>query len=179
MLLAAIVVLIALVLGYALGGRLGQLGEIRLQLRILVVIALLVQLGGTVLGGPAYRWGLAASALLVGAFLLLNRGVHGTGLVALGVLANALVVGANAAMPVSAEALGRAGISTQSLLLGTDPRHELIDGRTRLRWLGDVVPVLVPGRPHVASPGDLLILAGLAELIVVGMTRRPRATVAR
>jgi hypothetical protein len=177
-LLAAIVVLIALVLGFVAGGRLDALGRISLRYRPLVVLALLAQVGGTVAGGPAYRWGLGLSAVLVCGFLLLNRGVHGTGLVALGVLSNALVVGLNGAMPVSPDASGRAGISTQALLAGGDARHELSRAGTRLPWLGDVVPVVVPYRPHVASPGDLLILAGIAELIVVGMTlnRRPQGT---
>jgi hypothetical protein len=171
-LLAAIVLLIAVALGFALGGRLSALGRLHLRHSWLVVLALGAQLGGAALGGTAYRCGLAGSALLLGAFLVRNRGVHGLGLVALGVLCNAVVVGANGAMPVSADASGRAGISTQSLLRGSDRRHELAGDGTRLAWLGDVVPVLVPARPHVASPGDLLVLAGLAELLVVGMTRR-------
>ena len=178
MLLAVIVLLIAVLLGYALGGRVIRLADLPLRRRLIVVLAVVVQVGGAVLGGPAYPWGLAASAVLLGVFLLLNRGIHGTGLIALGVLCNALVVGVNGAMPVSGDASGRAGISTQSLLRGDDPRHQLAGPHTRLRWLGDVVPVLVPYRPLVASPGDLVILAGLAELIVVGMTRR-RAAVAR
>lgn len=180
MLLAGIVLLIAIGLGLSLGGRLTMLAHLRLRHRWLLVLSLLAQLGGAVVGGPAYPLGLAASALLLGWFLLANRGIHGLGLVALGVLANALVVGANGAMPVSADASGRAGISTQSLLQSDDPRHQLADGHTSLRWLGDVIPVQLPFRPQVASPGDLLVLAGLAELLVVGMTgaARPRAAVA-
>lgn len=175
MLLAGIVLLIALAVGFALGGRLGALGELRLRYRLLVVLALLAQGAGTLLGGPAHPAGLALSALLLCGFLVLNRGVHGLGLVALGVLANALVIGLNGAMPVSAEAIGRAGITSQSLLRGDDPLHELAGPDTRLQVLGDVIPVLVPHRPHVASPGDLLVLAGLAELVVVGMTSRSRS----
>lgn len=179
MLLAAIALLIAVAVGFALGGRLSTLGDLRLRYRLLVVLAFVAQVGGAIAGGPAYRWGLAVCAVLITAFLLANRGLYGTGLIALGVLCNALVVGLNGAMPVSAEASGRARISTQPLLQSADPRHELASDDTRLRWLGDVIPVLVPGRAHVASPGDLLILAGLAELIVVGMTaghrRRPVA----
>ena len=35
--------------------------------------------------------------------------------------------------------------------------------------LGDVVPVLLPLRPEVVSPGDVLVASGLAQLVVVGM----------
>lgn len=178
MLLAAFVLLIAIALGYALGGRFTTLGELRLRRGWLVVVGFLAQAGGAVAGGSAYAAGLGLSALLLGVFLLLNRGIHGVGLVTLGVLANGLVVGLNGAMPVSAAASERVGIGTPAVR--ADPRHEPAGAGTRLRYLGDAIPVLVPFRPHLASPGDLVILAGLAELVVVGMTRgRRRRPVAR
>ena len=46
MLLAALVLVIALAVGYVLGGRLTTLGHLRLRHRALVVIALLVQVAG-------------------------------------------------------------------------------------------------------------------------------------
>ncbi len=173
-LLAALALMVALALGYAAGGNLARLGSLSLQRGRLVVAAVLVQLAGGLVGGPAYPLGLALSAALVGVFLLANRGIQGTGLVALGLLSNALVVGANGAMPVSRDALGRAGISSQDLLAGQDPRHELADAATHLRGLGDVVPVLLPFRPEVVSVGDVVVTAGLAQLVFVGMTRRRR-----
>ena len=174
MLFAVVVLLGALAVGWVAGGRLAQLGDLTLHEGRLVVVALLLQVAGGFVGGPAYPLGLALSAALVLVFLARNRGVRGTGLVGLGLLANALVVGANGAMPVSPDASGRARLSTQAILAGDDPRHELQDDATRLRWLGDVVPVLLPGRPEVVSPGDVLVAAGLAQLVVVGMgaTRR-------
>lgn len=172
MLFALVGLLGALVVGYACGGRLERLGELRLRHGFLVVAALLAQLAGGFVGGNAYPLGLLVSVALVAVFLRLNVGVRGTGLVALGLLSNVLVVGLNGAMPVSASASGRAGISTQDILSGADPRHELAGPGTRLRWLGDVIPVLLPVRPEVVSVGDVLVIAGLAELLVVGMTRR-------
>src|SRR5689334_9742877 len=101
----ALVVLVAsLAVGYALGGRLGQLGHLPLEHGWLVLVGVAVQAGGAFTGGVAYPLGLALSVLLVGAFLMQNRQVRGIGLVALGLLANALVVGLNGAMPVSLEA---------------------------------------------------------------------------
>ena len=69
-------------------------------------------------------------------------------------------------------ASGRAGIATQDIVSGADPRHELADPATRLDVLGDIIPVLMPWRPEVVSVGDVLVAAGLAQLVVVGMTRR-------
>ncbi len=171
---AVVVLLVALGIGLAVGGSVAQLGDLALRQGRLVVAAVLAQLVGTLVGGRAYPLGLALSAILVAVFLGLNRGVRGTGLVALGLLSNALVVGLNGAMPVSADASGRAGISTQDLLLGADPRHELAGQGTVLEPLSDVIPVLLPLRPEVVSVGDVLVTAGLAQLVLVGMTRRAR-----
>jgi len=174
--LLVLALLAALVVGWARSGSLDRLGRLPLRTRRLVVLAFLAQLVGTVVGGPLHPVGLAASAGLVVAFLLRNRSVRGTGLIALGLLANALVVGANGAMPVSLHAAAQAGVALEDLAAGA--RHEVADRGTRLPWLGDVVPVAFPPRPEVVSPGDVLVVAGAAQLVVVGMTRhsRPRPT---
>ena len=168
--LVVVVLAVALAVGWTRGGSLTRLGSLPLRRRRLVVAALIAQLGGSVIGGPFHPLGLLLSAGLVVAFLSLNRGIRGTGLVALGLLANALVVVANGAMPVSADAAGRAGIGTQDLLTGADPRHEIEDADTRLAVLGDRIPVPLPLRPEVVSLGDVLVAAGLGQLVAMGMT---------
>jgi hypothetical protein len=171
-LFAVVVLLCALLLGVVSGGRLSNLAQLRLHKGWLVVVAVALQVAGAAVGGVLYPIGLAASVAFLLEFLALNRGVRGVGLVALGLLGNALVVGLNGAMPVSAHASGRAGLSTQDLIAGTDPRHELADRSTRLRPLGDVIPVLLPGRPEIVSPGDVLVAAGLGQLVFLALRRR-------
>lgn len=173
-----VVLLVAIAIALATGGHLSNLGHLPIRHPSLVVAAVAVQLLGGLVGGRSYAVGLAGSVLLVGGFLLQNRRIEGTTLVALGLLSNALVVGLNGAMPVSAHASGRAGISIHDLVAGTDPRHELADESTRLRPASDVIPVLLPLHPEVVSAGDVLIAAGLAQLVVVGMRRRPAEPVA-
>jgi len=176
--LVVVVLAVALVLGWLGGGTLSRLGEVVLHRRRLVLLALLAQLLGTVVGGPVFPVGLVVSACLVTAFLAVNRGLRGTGLVALGLLANALVVGANGAMPVSRDAAARAGVVDP--VVSQDLRHEPAGGSTRLPWLGDVVAMPLPVRPEVVSPGDVLVAAGLAQLVVAGMlVRRARLPVDR
>jgi len=165
--LVVAVLLAALLVGRLCGGSLERLGGLELHRRRLVVTALVAQALGALVGGPAHALGLAVSAALAAAFLLANRGVRGTGLVALGLAANALVVGLNGAMPVSAAAAARAGVPLAEAV--TDARHEPAGPRTRLALLGDRVPVLLPGRPEVVSAGDVLVAAGLAQLVVLGM----------
>lgn len=170
-------VLAALALGALRGGSLDALGALPLRRLRLVVLAALSQLAGTVAGGPLHGLGLAVSAALLVWFLAANRGLRGTGLVALGLLANALVITANGAMPVSERAAARAGVLELVDGAGLDSRHELAGPGTRLAWLGDVVPVPLPLRPEVVSAGDVLVAAGLAQLVTLGM--RPASSPTR
>jgi hypothetical protein len=167
--LVLVVLLCAVLVGRVCGGSLDRLGALDLRRRRLVVAALAVQALGALVGGPAHALGLAGSAALVTAFLVANRGVRGTGLVALGLGANALVVALNGAMPVSPDAAARAGVPLTGVAAGLDSRHEVSGAATRLPLLGDVVPVLLPLRPEVVSPGDVLVASGLAQLVVVAM----------
>jgi hypothetical protein len=167
--LAVVALLVAIVIGWLTGGSLDRLGSMSLQSRRMVLVAFGAQALGAIVGGPLYAVGLVVSAGLVAWFLLRNRGVRGTGLVATGLLCNAIVVGLNGAMPVSVEAASQAGTTTQHILIGDDPRHEIADRHSRLRFLGDVVPVRAPWRPEVVSPGDILVAAGLAQLVLIGM----------
>jgi hypothetical protein len=169
--LLVVTLLAALLLGRLAGGSGEALGTLALRRTGLVLAALGAQAVGAVVGGPVFALGLAASAALAAAFLAANRAVRGTGLVALGLAANALVVGLNGAMPVSAGAAEVAGVRPADL---TDARHEVLGAGTRLPRLGDVVPVRLPLRPEVVSPGDVLVAAGLAQLVVVGMLSQRR-----
>jgi hypothetical protein len=167
----------ATALATAAGGRLGRLADRPILAGRLVVVAVAAQVIGALLTratgqGAWYIAGLALSAVAALAVCLRNRRLAGLGLVATGLVANAIVVGLNAAMPVSATAAARAGVPVATIAAGDDPRHELAGPSTRLRGLGDVVPVPLPWRPEVVSPGDVLIIAGLAEFVFLGM--RPR-----
>lgn len=173
--LTVVVLLAAVVVGRLRGGRLTGLAELRLRRTGLLAAALGAQLVGTVLGGAAHAVGLVAGAGLVTVWLAAHRGVRGTGLVALGLGANALVVGLNGAMPVDLQAAGVAGVDLTRVLDGADPRHELAGPGTRLLLLSDVVPVPLPVRPEVVSPGDVLLAAGLGQLVVAAMTSTHRA----
>jgi hypothetical protein len=172
--LVVTVLLVALLVGRVSGGSLSGFGRLRLRFPALVVAALAAQLLGTVAGGPLHLVGLVVSLALALAFVLVNRALAGTGLVAVGLLGNMVVIGANGAMPVSLAAAERAGAPVEHLLAGTDPRHELQGDATRLSALGDVIPVRHPVRPEVVSVGDVLIASGLAQLVVVAMRSATR-----
>jgi hypothetical protein len=175
--LAVLVLVGSGLLGFVLGGSVSSLQTLPLRDLWLVVVAVAAQLVGGLIAwlagsGTAYAIGLTVSALAALAFCARNLRIRGVPLVTLGLLLNALVVTANGAMPVSTAAAARAGAPISSIAAGNDPRHVLAGAGTTLRGLGDVVPVALPLRPEVASPGDILIAAGLGELLCLGMRRR-------
>jgi hypothetical protein len=163
-------IVVALVAARVAGGRLSSVEQLPVHGLSFLLAALGILIMGVVLGwvglpaGPLFAMALLLSALLVGFFMLVNRSVTGTALIATGLLLNALVVGLNAAMPVSAHAAARAGAGAIA-----NERHEAAGSHTRLRLLGDVIPVPLPLHPEVDSLGDLLAAAGLAQLVFMAM----------
>lgn len=182
MTVALLVIAGAIVTGYLRGGSIHGLARVSLPGWPLVVAALVVQALGAfaaVLGARSpHAWyvaGMVASAALVSVFVVRNRQLPGMPLVAVGFLLNATVVVANGAMPVSTEAAERAGITLSALHAGTDAKHELLDGDSRLTFLADVIPVplpLVPIGSNVLSAGDIVLAAGIGILVTNGMLFR-------
>lgn len=176
-LLAAATGLAAGLLG---GGRLRHLAGLRVRWPVLLVAAVLTQLGGALLTGRTltpYAVGLAVSAVLAAAFVALNVGLPGVLLIGLGLALNAAVITANGAMPVSAAAVERAGLELADLRLADGVRHEPATSGTRLSLLADVVAVPVPGAREVVSAGDVLVALGAAWFLAAGVRgagpRRP------
>jgi hypothetical protein len=170
----------ALLVGWITGGSLARLGDVPLRGWPLVLGAIAAVIAGTLLatmgGTPGRVCAVAGFVIAAGCLSILmlrNRRVEGVPLMAAGLLLNAVVVGANGAMPVSLYAEARAGVSSSVTLLdGRDSRHEVAGPGTRLRPLGDVIPVPLPWRPETISAGDVLVIAGAGLLILAGMHRR-------
>jgi hypothetical protein len=163
----------------AFGGSFAALSNLRFRGSRLVVFAVLGQVVGVSLAWATnepgfYPVGLAISALAALAFCLRNLRLAGLPLVTLGLVLNALVVSVNGSMPVSVVAAARANVPTLEIAAGADARHSIAGGGTKLRSLGDDIPVPLPLRPEVASPGDVLIAAGLGQLVLLGMQPRRR-----
>jgi hypothetical protein len=174
-LLVLLVMVLAAAAAWATGGRFARLADNSLSGVHWLAAAAIVQFLGSLTGGTAYSVGLIGSAICIAVFLRRNLRHPGVGLLAVGFCCNALVVALNGAMPVDADAVARAGLGP----FVSDPRHELSDATTTLPWLGDVVPVALPGLGQAVSPGDVLIAAGAGLLLYAGMggsQRVPSAT---
>ena len=175
--LLLLIIDVGIVAGLLRGGRLHGLRVARLNARPLLVAALVLQL---LLGLPwhhvhASRWGIGSVLLLVSVLLLLivvraNAQLPGMPLVALGLLANLLVVGLNGGMPVSTADPRRAHIHTTSADPGhLGPQYLVAGPETRLPILGGWVGGL--GVRTVVSVGDLIQYLGLFLLIQGLMVR--------
>lgn len=178
--LFAIAVVAGMSGGYARGGRLGRLGQLRFRAPVLAGLALAVQAGGGLLP-PSQRLALVvAGYVLLGVWLAANAGRRppalrlGIALLALGWALNAVAMAPHRGMPVSADALAQAGLAAD---------HDVADGHlfkhtpdrrdTPVDWLGDVIPI----RPLTAviSVGDIVLLAGIAICVGGAMVPVPPA----
>lgn len=116
---------------------------------------------------------LAGGYLCLLVLALRNAVLVGSGIVALGLACNLLVVTVDGGMPVRASAIAAAGIAPEneapSLTFGH--RHHLETSADRFRFLDDGVPI---GVAHeVASVGDLILAVGIGD-VTMNMVRRPR-----
>ena len=99
----------------------------------------------------------------------------GLGLALVGLALNFVVIAANGGMPLSMSAYRSSG-QTDAITQGSGGFYRIVlaTSRTKLRPLGDVIPI----RPYreVLSIGDVLLILGVALVIVGGMRSIGRGT---
>lgn len=177
MLLTLVLVIPATLLGLMRGGSLASLAQTSLRGLPLVFAGVLAQLLLLLFVPPdgvseaAAGAILVVSSLAVAVMFFLNRELPGTRIALVGVLLNMLVIGMNGGMPISPRAAEIAGIHKP--LNQLDAEHEELNSRTRLGWLGDVLPF--PRIQLVVSVGDVLLAAGIARLVYSQTLRESRA----
>jgi hypothetical protein len=176
--------LIGLLAGWLRGGRPARLAQLRLRAPWLAWLAVAVQVAQLV---PAIRRviedGLGVPVLvpvyaLLGLWLLMNLPGRRIAVQAaimvlfLGGLMNGVVIAANGRMPFSITAAHQADVPEAKISAVGLPKNEPTTARTRLAWLGDSLPV----RPlhEVISPGDLIIVVGIALLAATATSARHR-----
>jgi hypothetical protein len=168
----------AVAVGLALGGSLRRFEHLRIHRWGLVLVGLALQNVPVPSIGevPASVVGpvmLAMSYVFLVAFLAANRWIPGAVLMAIGLLANLLVVTINGGMPVRAESVVRAGGDATTLEQVISPKHHLMQADDLLWPLADVIPV-PPPVTIVISIGDVLLYSGVAYSIVQIMRGRRR-----
>lgn len=167
-------VLAGLVVGRLLGGRIANLGTLRIRWAPAAVVGLAVQLvlfsePGAALAGAAAPAVYVASSALVFGVVVRNLALPGLPLVALGAASNLLAIVANGgympADPGAVAALGGREISGYS--------NSVVVDDPALRPLTDIfaLPSWLP-LANVFSIGDVAIAVGIALAIAAGMRNR-------
>lgn len=164
-------VVIGVIVGFALGGRLEGLGQLRFRWGPVAIGGLAVQL--LVFGPFAALVGAAGTALYVGSTLavlaavLRNVSVPGLIVVALGAVSNLAAIVANGGvMPADPAAAALAGLSSAN----GEFSNSAVTADASLRPLTDIfaIPAGLP-LANVFSVGDVLIGIGVGVAIVAGM----------
>ncbi len=173
-------VVIGVVLGYVLKGRIANLSGLPLHSLWLVGVAILIQFAIFPLFSSRALFPYAttelhlASYALLFLFFIINYRVWALLVIALGSVSNLVVIAVNGGrMPSSPHALACAGQPEIAQKLTTDGvmgNVALMGDKTRLDFLGDwlYLPHGVP-LSTAFSIGDLTIAVGLVILIVWGM----------
>lgn len=175
------IILIALMLAWGLGGGLRALADVQIRWWPLIPVALLLQAVpvpavAEELGGGLPVWVLLGSYGVLLVAIIRNWQLRGFVAIALGVVLNGIVIGANQGMPVSGDAIRESG--NLSLFEGLPrergggSKHHLAGEEDRLLFLADTIPVRQPFGV-VVSAGDIAIDLGAATFLVAAMLGRP------
>ena len=163
-----LVLVIAVLVGLARGGKLSNLTEIGARAWWLLFIGFGIQLIATFL--PRSSHDLAVGLILASyvpllLFVWLNRQLAGLWVAGIGILMNFTVIAANGGMPVMLEAVKLAGGSAD-VALGA--KHVFLTEQTRLAFLADVIPL----PSSVISMGDVFLAIGVG-VFLEDQIRRP------
>ena len=179
-------ILLGLILGLLAGGRISNLGTVRLRWVGFLFAAVLVRFTiETALGANLQvaellqlpLFALAYGMLLIG--LWVNRGQPGMSLAFVGVLGNATAIVVNGGfMPIWEPSLLAANFTEADVRTGFHVILSADAGTTdfllHVGFLGDVIPVPLPLIQNVASIGDLFLTAGLAFFLFATVVRDPQ-----
>ncbi|HJX07989.1 MAG TPA: DUF5317 family protein [Actinomycetota bacterium] len=175
-------IVLAVLLGYLLGGRLSRFENLRINRWGLAILGAVLTAIANLF--PALSIGpipdtvvgpilLALSYFLLAVFLISNRWIPAGYVMIAGLLLNLVVVVANGGMPVRAEAITTSGGDPAVLQDATVGKHHLMSDDDVLWHLGDVIGVPEP-IGVVLSPGDVLLYGGMVYSIVQIMRGRRR-----
>lgn len=171
----ALAVAAGILIGLVAGGRVSNMSRRALRGWVLLAAGIATQAAAGRIGGPEWVTPLVLlSYALLLAFAAINLQLAGMGVVMIGMVANAAVIGVNDGMPIRPSAVVAAGLATpeQAERMRADVKRRPERAGDRLVLLADIVPV--PPLHEVVSFGDLVMGVGVADVIVHLMRTRSR-----
>jgi len=164
-------IVLAIAIGYVVGGSLRNLPQVRIRWPALALVGLGLQLipTGSGAGTSGFVLLMVSFALLL-VFGIANIRSAGFPLIVLGLVLNALVIGVNHGMPVQRHALMASGQANTLVALQRDggAKHHLATAHDRLLFLGDVTPIPQP-IGQVISAGDVATYLGVMWFVLAAM----------
>jgi hypothetical protein len=164
-----VAVALGILIGFARGGSFRTFAKAELRAVPLVLAGVLLQVGSAFAEHRTAHWVplalVLASFACVFGFAALNFSLPGMTLIGIGAICNLIVISANGGMPVSLDALDRAGLGNpfEGRSGAVKGAHHALGPGAHLRFLADVIPISVTA--NVVSVGDIVIWAGLLLLV--------------
>lgn len=162
----------SLIIGKIRGGRFSNIASGEIRGWYFIGASFLIEFGAVYLASKGVKMVVDGiffihflSYILLFCGLFMNLDKYSFWIITVGVLLNFIVIMANGGkMPVSADALKFAGLykNLSDIALGRLVTHTLMNTSTKLRFLGDVLPLpkYYP-RPKVYSIGDIFMAIGI------------------
>jgi hypothetical protein len=177
MLWLSLVLFVALAVAVVRGGRLSNLGDIRLRLWPLLPVAFGMQGATALLSDRGWTatfgfWLILVSFVFLLIVIVANKDRKGMWLAGLGVMMNFVVIALNGGMPVLEGAVVVASGFESGLNVIGDMKHVSLDEGTRLAFLADVIPLRLAGQGQVLSLGDVFLAVGIGRFLEAEL-RRP------
>ena len=169
-------IIVAIIIGYALKGRLKNFERVDLKGLYLVVVSFTVEfLVVTLIRESVINQGIItylidlSMYIMLFYFVYLNRKDPFILMIGFGSLLNAITIFLNGgSMPVSHEAAVKAGYIMDIKKMGL---YNVINSNTRFWFLGDIIPYKFI-ISFVASIGDIIIALGLMLFVITGMKNK-------
>lgn len=170
----ATVLFLAIAVALLRGGRLTNLADVRLRGWWLLFLGFGMQAIPNFFPQAPWAHQIGVALILLSYLPLitlvwLNRREPGMWLAGVGIMMNFSVIAANGGMPVLPQAAQLAGGSAD-VSFEAHVKHVLLDERTRMAFLGDIIPIRV--LRQVISLGDVFLAVGLAQFLEAEL-RRP------
>ncbi|MBI2774255.1 MAG: DUF5317 family protein [Chloroflexi bacterium] len=156
-------VVLGVVAGWATGGRIARLGDLRISWWPLLAVAIAIRIVAPMFGDSLIAWVIGFALIIIVA--LVDRHLPGMAAIASGAALNLLVVLANGAMAVDPAAAATVGATIHS-----DGLHRALREGDVLTFLADRIPVApIAG---VYSVGDVFLALGGFWVPFAAMRRR-------